>query len=142
MTEKNYLDVKTDLADLTQVLSWFNRLNSDAIPRVVWMQCQTVLAEGFTNAVQHAHKVLPPETPVHIEVSLLSDRLEIRIWDYGAPFDLNQTLQYMAEKQDQGAVNGRGIRLIQRIADRFSYTRSDQRNCLLMIKSYSAPQSY
>lgn len=140
MTEKNHLDVKTDLADLAQVLSWFNRLNSDAIPRPIWIQCQTALAEGFTNAVQHAHKVLPSETPIRIEVSVLADRLEIRIWDYGAPFDLNQTLQQMAEKQDRNASNGRGIRLIQRTVDRFSYTRSDQQNCLLMIKNCTAPQ--
>lgn len=141
MIEKSHLHVKTDLADLPQVLSWFNRLNPGFVPRDIWIQCQTVLVEGFTNAVCHAHKTHPPETPIYIEVSILDDRLEIHIWDYGAAFDLNQSLKQMPEKLDSTASGGRGIRLIERIADRFSYTHIDRQNCLLIMKNYSKTHS-
>ena len=52
------------------------------------MQGQLAVAEGFTNAVRHAHKGLPLETPIKLEVTVFNERLEIKIWDYGQPFDL------------------------------------------------------
>lgn len=132
------LQVNTEPKDLSQVLSWFEQLPHLSIPKNVWLECQTALAEGFDNAVRHAHKGLPPETPVHIEVRIFTQSLEIRILDYGPDFDFEGHLQQMPDEVDEMAEGGRGLGIMQQLSDYLSYTRTtDNRNCLLIIKSYS-----
>ena len=139
MTSQNHLRVQTKLSDLNRVLEWFEQFNQPSIPRKVWIQCQTALAEGFTNAVKHAHKALAAETAIDIEITVTPEQLEIRIWDSGAVFDLTQKLESQAQAPDLNASSGRGLTLIHQLVDHFSYTRlTDDRNCLLMIKHYSA----
>lgn len=135
--QKSSKQVKSDLTELEQVLSWFDELNHSSIPRKVWLQCQLALAEGFTNAIRHAHKGLPTDVPIDIEVTLYPHYLEMRIWDQGPPFDLEQWLQNHAQKVDPNGGGGRGIEILNKIADKLSYTRTDDnRNCLLMVKRY------
>jgi serine/threonine-protein kinase RsbW len=128
----------TDVSALVQVLAWFDQFNHPIIPEDTWLQCQLALAEGFTNAVRHAHSGKPAETPIDIEVKVLKQGLEIRIWDSGAGFDLNQTLNMLPPLPEQTAIGGRGLKLMQHIADHLSYTPTDdQRNCLLIAKHYN-----
>lgn len=132
------LQVNTDFKALCQVLSWFDRLKSPSIPQTTWIECQTLLAEGFGNAVEHAHRELPPETPIDIEVAIFSQTIEIRICDRGFAFDLEQQLQELPDEHDLMAERGRGLNIMQQIADSLSYTRTPaQQNCLLLVKSYS-----
>lgn len=105
------------------------------------MQCQLALVEGFTNAVRHAHKDQPIECLIELEVLLFPERMEMRIWDQGAPFNLHQRLNELPQELDCYAEGGRGLRLMQRIADSLTYTRTDgDRNCLLIVKHYSASE--
>lgn len=135
------LEVTTDLCALDQVLSWFNQTYFAAIPQKDWLQCQLALAEGFTNAVRHAHRNLPPETPIALQVSFSADLMEIRIWDSGPPFDFEQKIQNLRQEPDYKSGGGRGIVLMSKIADRLSYTRTeDNRNCLLMVKQYPSQE--
>ncbi|MBD1860730.1 ATP-binding protein [Trichocoleus sp. FACHB-46] len=139
VTSQNRLQVTTNLAELNQVLLWFEQLHQPTIPRKTWIQCQTALAEGFTNAVKHAHSNLPPDTIVEIDVTITPQQLEIYVWDFGPPFDLIQNLKSREQTFDPTASSGRGLQLIARIADQISYVRTDeQRNCLSMIKYYQA----
>lgn len=134
---KNCIQLKTDLKDLTDVLVWFDQLYNSAIPREVWLRCQLALAEAFTNAVRHAHKNKPSEVPIDIEVTLTENSIEMRIWDYGSPFDLREKLKIMPTNHENDTGGGRGLRLLEAIADNLSYTRNaDHRNCLLMVKYY------
>lgn len=127
----------TDLKALDQVLLWFDQHYQSSIPKKVWLQCQLALAEGFTNAVRHAHKGLSPDVPIQLEITLSPQYLEMRIWDQGLPFDLEQRLQKLDQKSDSMAGGGRGIAILQKIADQLSYTRTDDnRNCLLIVKRY------
>lgn len=74
---------------------------------------------------------------IDLEVQVFDDRIEIRIWDQGAPFDLTERLQRMPRDLDTEAEGGRGLRLMERIADHLSYTRTgDTRNCLLIVKKF------
>lgn len=142
MFQTDHLQVKSNLDELGQVLAWFAQLEQSAIPRTTWIQCQTALAEGFTNAVRHAHKDKSPETPVEIEVSIQAQSLEIRIWDCGAAFDLDKKLETIPEMVDKSAIGGRGLGLLKRISDQLSYVRTvDERNCLLIVKHYSTTAS-
>lgn len=87
------LQVNTDLNALTRVLDWFEQLQDVSIPNEVWLQFQLALAEGFTNAVRHAHKNLPVETPIHLQIRLFNGRWELKVWDCGSRFDFDAKLQ-------------------------------------------------
>jgi len=51
------------------------------------------VSEAFTNAVRHAHKNLPRETLFELEITVFNERLEIKIWDWGEPFDFPAKLK-------------------------------------------------
>ncbi|MBE9095717.1 anti-sigma regulatory factor [Tychonema sp. LEGE 07203] len=136
--KKAALQINTGLSALERVLSWFGQLYDPRIPTSVWIRCQLALAEGFTNAVRHAHEGKPPDLPVDIEVAVYSECLEIKIWDSGAAFDLEQKIKDMSEKIDREAGGGRGLKLMKDIADSISYKRTaDGRNCLSIVKNYT-----
>ena len=137
-SRKNNLQVKTELNALTAILSWFGQLHEPQIPKSTWLRCELALAEAFTNAVRHAHKNKSSEIPIDIEVTISDGGIEIRIWDEGEAFDLNKHLEKMLSARDNQTGGGRGLQLIQKTTDFFSYTRTDLgRNCLLMVKFYS-----
>jgi serine/threonine-protein kinase RsbW len=87
------LQVNTDLNALTRVLQWFEQLKDLSLPNEVWWKFQLALAEGFTNAVRHAHKNLPVETPVQLEIMVFNGRLELKVWDCGPYFDFDAKLE-------------------------------------------------
>jgi len=87
------LQVNTDVNALTQVLLWFEQLKDISLPSEVWFNFQLALAEGFTNAVRHAHKNLPVETPVQLEILVFKGRLELKVWDCGPCFDFDAKLK-------------------------------------------------
>jgi serine/threonine-protein kinase RsbW len=136
--QKYTLHLQTEITLLNEVLTWFDQFNYPPVPEIAWMQCQLALAEAFTNAVRHAHKGLPSDTPIDLEVSILCESLEIRIWDCGPGLDLPKKLHELSQHRDKDAEGGRGLRLIELIADYMSYTKTeDDRNCFLIVKQYS-----
>jgi serine/threonine-protein kinase RsbW len=131
--------VNSDLKALDQVLCRFEQLYEPWIPKKDWLQCQLALAEGFTNAVRHAHKNVPPEIPIEVNLTLTERSLEMSIWDCGPPFDLDGFLQHLGNQEHQLAGHGQGIPILQKIAAHLSYTRTEgDRNCLLVIKQFSS----
>lgn len=138
MLKKIHLQLHTDLAASDRILSWFEQLNNPPIPdQSIWWQCQTLLQEGYANIAEHAHKDLPPETPIEIEAVRLDNCIEIRIWGFGPNFDLESHLKQIPELEENFDGRGRGLKIISLLADRFTYDRTnDQRNCLLMSKCY------
>lgn len=138
MFHEIHLQVNTDLTASEQILSWFEQLNNPPLPDIrIWWQCQTLLQEGFANIVEHAHKNLPPETPIDLEAVRSNQSIEIRIWSHGAPFDLEQKLRETAELEDNESERGRGLKIMSEIADGLSYERmADNRHCLWIKKYY------
>ncbi|AFY73712.1 anti-sigma regulatory factor (Ser/Thr protein kinase) [Synechococcus sp. PCC 7502] len=145
MAEKYSLRVKTDIYDLTTVQKWFQQFGNSSVTNAterVLQQMNLLLAEGFANVIYHAHEHLPIDTPVDIEVIFDKNTIEIRIWDFGQPFDLLQKLKEIQEHQidptdiDNLPTGGRGLQITQAIADRFSYERFKNRNCLVIYKSF------
>ena len=135
--QESYLQLKTDLNELSQVIVWFDGLHQPQIGKSIWLRCQLALAEAFTNAVRHAHKNKSAEVPIDIKLTIFDNYLEIRVFDYGIPFNLEAKLREMPKKEDNISGGGRGLLLMDDIADRLSYTRTeDNRNCLLMVKYY------
>ena len=137
MTQTISLRVNTDLNELAKVLDWYEELKHDAIPKSDWLRCKTALAEVFTNAVRHAHKNMPQETPIDLEATLTENTLEIKVFDFGTGFDLSDKLSDL-DDVDINALGGRGLDLINQIVDVFRYEHaSGDRNCMLIIKHYS-----
>ncbi|MEM7596030.1 MAG: ATP-binding protein, partial [Cyanobacteria bacterium P01_A01_bin.83] len=93
---------------LDQVLFQFNQIYQNFIPLRDWLQCRLALAEGFTNAVRHAHKNLPPDIPIKIEVFLKETAMEIKIWDHGSAFDLHGFIAETSKKHADWLGSGRG----------------------------------
>jgi serine/threonine-protein kinase RsbW len=51
---------------------------------------------------------LPSETPIELEVTVFNDSLEMRIWDYGQPFDLEAKLSELREIDREQLEHKRG----------------------------------
>jgi serine/threonine-protein kinase RsbW len=135
--QHDQLTTKSELKLLNQVQQWFEDFSLKYLFQLGWTETQLyrlnlALAEGFTNAVRHAHHALPPETTIEIEVSLWINKIELRIWDHGKPFDPNA----IAEPEPGTLqVGGYGWFLLRRLADHVVYERSeDGRNCLVIVK--------
>ena len=132
------IEVKSDLQAIDFVLHQFNKIYDNRIWQQDWLQCQLALVEGFTNAVRHAHKNLPTETPIEIELTLCLAKMTIRIFDYGQPFDLETFINTMSAKDGNWEGSGRGIAIINKVSDVFSYERvSTEQNCLIITKYFS-----
>ncbi|QIZ70914.1 ATP-binding protein [Oxynema aestuarii] len=137
MLKQEYLTVESDLTVLTKVQQWFDRFCFQHNFQRYWSENQLyslklALTEGFTNAVRHAHEELPLATPIEIEMTLWDDRLEMRIWDRGEPFNPDALPEPLPGTLQEG---GYGWFLLRRLADRVIYERcSDGRNCLCIVK--------
>ena len=132
------IEVNSDLKAVERVLLQFNKLYHSTILQHYWLQCQLALVEGFTNAVRHAHKNLPPETPIIISVALDLQKITIHIWDYGEPFDLDNFITTVSQKDRNWQGSGRGIAIMNQIADTLTYERvSPLQNCLTIKKYFN-----
>jgi serine/threonine-protein kinase RsbW len=140
MTQSS-LQVPTDLNALEEILRWFETVTLTRLPEELLEKCKIVLTEAFTNTVRHAHQQLSPTTPIDMEVMILSDSIEMRVWDLGEPFDLEATLNYVRhlhEKDPLKYEGKRGLLFMSKLTDELSYQRTpDQRNCTIMKKRIS-----
>ncbi len=134
------IKVPSNLQSLDKVLTEFNQIYQDFIALRDWLQCRLALAEGFTNAVRHAHKNLPPDVPIKIEVFLSQTNIKIKIWDYGSAFDLHNFIAENAQKNNDWLGSGRGISIMNKICDRLDYYRTEKENCLLIVKLFDNHQ--
>ena len=133
MARRECLIVDSRLDNLFAVQNWFKDFYNSLEPDLKWVQQERdrlniAVAEGFTNVVRHAHAVLPPETPITIEVYLEGDRIHINIWDHGEPFDPNQLTE-----PPPGSLlvdGGYGWFLLRRATHQVDYLRKNGKNCL------------
>jgi len=88
-----------------------------------------VLTESMANAIQHANEG-DPDKEVHIEISIVDQRLIIRVFDFGPGFDVKQ---YIEPRQPLDE-HGRGVYLIHTIMDEISYKETESGHVLEMIK--------
>ncbi len=146
------LEVCSEVAALKQVLQWLEETCGDCLPSLLLRQLSIIVAEAFTNTVKYAHRDLPPDTPILLELHLHRDQVEVRIWDRGQPFNLQgylenelQTLTGEDSLQQEGQ---RGLLLMDCLTDDLYYETTPDRhrqprqgyqNCLVMRKKISTP---
>jgi serine/threonine-protein kinase RsbW len=144
LIQQEFIQVKTDLDVMDQVLQWFKKFNCYPLTDELWMQGQIALIEGFTNAVRHAHRALPTSTPIDLRVKVLSHQLEIAIWDEGPPFDLEAFFAHLEQHHHDPLArefHWGGI-LIKKLRDEHNWTihyscdTTNHRNCLLMQRIF------
>jgi len=70
------------------LLDWLERHRPAAVDPLLWIQAQTALVEGFSNAVRHAHAPLDPPPAVAVTLELTPQHLQLTLRDHGAPFDI------------------------------------------------------
>ncbi|MEB3174469.1 MAG: ATP-binding protein [Cyanobacteriota bacterium] len=130
------LTVPTRLPELTQILDWLALQISPCLSPEHFWQVQLIIVEGFTNTVKYAHSCLPASTPVRIALLPLPDYLEIQIWDFGPPFDLQGRLRYLLTHPDPYSEGKQGLILISKASDYLDYRRVNSRqNCLVARKA-------
>lgn len=125
MLEKARLSVQSHLEELVAVQQWFRVLISRLAIDNPWIndqfdQLNLALAEGFTNAVRHAHADLPGSTPIEIELMMQPEQIEICIFDQGEPFDPSSLSEPKPGALREG---GYGWFLLRRLADKVTYDR-------------------
>jgi serine/threonine-protein kinase RsbW len=91
-----------------------------------------VLTEAMANAIQHANEDNPAKE-VHIEISIASQRLFIRVFDFGPGFDVHRYIRPSHPLEE----HGRGIYLIHTIMDEISYNPTENGHVLEMVKNLS-----
>ena len=135
--QRSQFETATDPKALKPLLNWFDQFRKAPMPHKVWLQCQLALIEGFTNAIRHAHAGLASETPIRIEIVVSDHDIDIRIWDQGPGFDLDDILEQKLAVTEKDAEGGRGLRIIYLVADKMSYQPvGDNGNCLHIHKTY------
>jgi serine/threonine-protein kinase RsbW len=135
------LIVESDLTAIAQVLRWFEAFRQPPVSQSIWLQGQIALVEAFTNAVRHAHQPLPAHTPIKLEAELYLDRLEIKVWDQGAPFDFEQLLNQVEQEYPDPLEHSEhwGGSLFKKLRDQHQwqidyYHLETGQNCLQLIK--------
>jgi serine/threonine-protein kinase RsbW len=142
-----HIQVNSDIYALANLQEWFQQFQN-FLPKTVWMQCNLVLVEVFTNVVSYAHAGLDEETPIDIELDINTDEkfLDLKIWDYGRPFDLLAEVERLSKEAQKNKdfeniedipTGGRGLIIAKTIADNIHYeSTSDGRNCFVMTKRF------
>jgi serine/threonine-protein kinase RsbW len=97
MEYQSSVEYPSVLESIPQLLIWFDQFNRPPVSHPIWVEGQTALLEGFTNAVRHAHQSLPASTPVKICVELSPQLFLIQIFDQGAAFDLEAAWQELCQ---------------------------------------------
>lgn len=147
LIQQAQLQTKTDLEALTSVTEWFQWFQYPPLTEKLWLEGQIALLEGFTNAVNHAHRHLSPEMPIELDAQLFTERLQIRIWDYGEFYDFTTTLKQLQQLTADPAFNPQereahwgSILLLKLIHEHgwvIAYHRQqDNRNCFFIEKVF------
>ncbi|MEG4007708.1 ATP-binding protein [Microcoleus sp. Pol11C1] len=91
LLQKITLELNSDIATVSQVLWWVEQLDNLPIPETVLQLSRLAVVEGFILAVHH-HKNMPSDTSIDLSIAVFNERLEIKIWDWGKPFNFKAKL--------------------------------------------------
>lgn len=110
----------SSLDALATLMEWFERQRPGGLDEMVWIQAQTALMEGFTNAVRHAHANLHPPPAVGVSVGVEPACLRLGIRDHGNPFDLENAWREQIDDPDREA--HWGLIILQKLQKEFRWT--------------------
>lgn len=97
------------------------------------LRAETALEELLANSVTHGGAAAQaPDTDIWLGAALCGERLQLRYEDGFAPFDpmeqIDSALRRTTHPLEQRPPGGLGLLMVFRMADGFSYQRTDGRN--------------
>lgn len=131
------LDIK--VPNHTKYLSLVGRIGEDIAKEIdrylgdresLAYQLNLVLTEAMTNAIKYAAQENSDEI-VHILIHVGEHEVQIKIYDCGQGFDINEVPAPDFEKLED---RGRGIFLIKSLMDSVQYVKRKEGNVLEMVK--------
>jgi serine/threonine-protein kinase RsbW len=108
LLQKITLQLNSEIATVSQVLWWVDQLDNLPIPETVLQLSRLAVVEGFILAVHH-HKNMPSDTAIDLSIAVFNERLEIKIWDWGKPFNFKAKLNEELNKKDPFGLNEFGF---------------------------------
>ena len=108
LLQKLTIELNSDIATVSQVLWWVEQLDNLPIPETVLQLSRLAVVEGFILAVHH-HKDMPSDTSIDLSIAVFKERLEIKIWDWGKPFNFQAKLNEELKKKDPFGLNEMGF---------------------------------
>jgi anti-sigma regulatory factor (Ser/Thr protein kinase) len=99
------------------------------LPEGLIFKAQVVLEEIFVNVVNYAYD--GKKGPMEINLQAEQNSLQIRVTDWGKPFNpLQQKQPDLQERFEKGIPGGAGLMLVRTMTASLAYTRIQDRNIL------------
>jgi anti-sigma regulatory factor (Ser/Thr protein kinase) len=130
MTIKQTRTFRARLDECAEVSAFVESAIAGTEARLV-MRLRLAIEELFVNTVTHGYRG-DSDAPVEVTVRIAGDRVRLDYTDAAPPFDPFARI----ERPDPGApveardVGRLGVFLITELAERYEYTRVDDRNCV------------
>ena len=128
------LNLEGDLSRISPAAGQLQEfLRGHGCPERVRSECELIMVEACNNAIKHAE----PQgawKPVSVEVRVEGGRIEIRIIDHGPGFEWPRNASLPEPDQE----SGRGVFLINALADYVAYERQGDQNVLVLRKNFCA----
>jgi anti-sigma regulatory factor (Ser/Thr protein kinase) len=93
------------------------------------MHLRLAVEELFVNTVTHGHGD-DADAPVEVTVRIAGDRVVLTYTDTAPPFDPFARVERPSGDVDARPVGRLGVFLITQLAERYSYARTADRNCI------------
>lgn len=138
---KTELLIPSDLRFISVVEHWLLEClslelkNLQEYPQMV-QRLRLALAEGYSNAVRHAHKG-EASLPILLRLELVQDIICLEIWDQGDGYDINKYSAPVPQDRQEG---GYGWMILSRLVDKVQYQTGigGHSNCLRLETRFSA----
>jgi serine/threonine-protein kinase RsbW len=117
----NTLELTSELTSLDTARHWASEQAAAAhCDRETVFAIELALTETLSNVVRHAYEGRPGQ-PIRIEMAVETDRVQMRVTDWGLPFDVEAFEPMDLDVPREG---GYGVHLIRTLMDEINYDTS------------------
>jgi anti-sigma regulatory factor (Ser/Thr protein kinase) len=123
------MEIASNLQHLREALAYITSKATEAKASkdALW-RLQLASEEAIVNIMRHGYKGSSGTIEIECK-NETADRFQIKISDFGTPFD--PTVQ-KNEKKEEFETSGFGIELMRQVVDKVSYIRSGSKNVLIL----------
>ncbi|MEM9806203.1 MAG: ATP-binding protein [Cyanobacteria bacterium P01_D01_bin.56] len=119
-------------------MHWFSRCQPSSVDKGIWAACITAMGEAFENTIYHAKGPSETVNTTRVEVTITTCMIQMCVWDSGPGFNFDQRMKALPKSVPLYAEKGRGLWIIDHIADYVNYCQTDnQLNCFTIQKKWS-----
>jgi anti-sigma regulatory factor (Ser/Thr protein kinase) len=128
------LEIADSAAELGRLSDWLEALSQrHGLSEQTRFRMELLLEEAATNVISYAYREQGPHR-LQVSVEIGTHQVKLKLEDDGIAFNpLEQGPVQLPESLAEARVGGMGIHLIRSYTRRSSYSRTDDRNQLLMV---------